>query len=64
MVCHAIYNAMAMKGEGSISRISRGKTRCAIIPAAVADDSQFPFEDGEKTVVIIEPGRLVITKKK
>jgi hypothetical protein len=55
---------MAMKGEGSIMRISRGKTRCAVIPAAVADDSQFPFEDGEKTVVTIEPGRLVIAKKK
>lgn len=51
MVCTAI---------GKIFKIGRAGTRYLMIPAAVAGDSAFPFEEGEEVVVRIEGRRLVV----
>ena len=53
---------MAKEGIGRVIRIGRGNTRYITIPADVAKDDRFPFEDGEKVKVIIENGKLVIKK--
>ena len=39
-----------------------GKTRFITVPASVAGDSLYPFEDGEPVIVSIEDGGLRVKK--
>ncbi len=50
---------MSKVGIGKVIAQGPARTRFAVIPARVAGDSAFPFEDGEETLVRIE-GRYVI----
>ena len=52
---------MALQGKGTIYRHVKGKMY-VYIPAAVRDDSQFPFEVGEKVNVSIQGKKLVVEK--
>ena len=54
---------MALQGKGTIYRHVKGKMY-VYIPAAVRDDSQFPFKEGEKVNVSIKGKGLVIEKEK
>lgn len=53
---------MALKGTGSIYEHVKGKMY-VYIPASVRDDSQFPFQPGEKVKVSIGQGKLVVEKR-
>lgn len=56
---------MSKEGKGKIIQLSdRARTRYATIPADVAGDDRFPFEDGEEVTVRIEEGkhRVVVEK--
>lgn len=50
---------MALKGTGSIYQHVKGKMY-VYIPAAVRDDSQFPFKPGDKVSVSIKNDKLII----
>ena len=52
---------MVLKGEGSIQSVD-GKT-WIYIPKALAEDSAFPFEKGDKTIIEIKKDRLIIYLK-
>lgn len=52
---------MVLQGKGTIYRHVKGKM-FVYIPASVRDDSQFPFEAGEKVKVTIEGEKLVVEK--
>ena len=52
---------MALQGKGTIYRHVKGKMY-VYIPASVRDDSQFPFEAGEKVNVSIQGKKLVVEK--
>ena len=54
---------MALQGKGSIYQHVKGKMY-VYVPAAVRDDSQFPFKPGEKVVVSIKDNSLVVEKEK
>jgi len=53
---------MVLKGKGTIYRHVKGKMY-VYIPAAVRDDSQFPFKPGDKVIVSIEKNKLVVGKE-
>ena len=50
---------MALQGKGSIYQHVKGKMY-VYIPAAVRDDSQFPFKPGDKVNVSIKDDKLLI----
>ena len=52
---------MALQGKGTIYQHVKGKMY-VYIPAAVRDDSQFPFKPGEKVNVNIDGKRLLVEK--
>lgn len=54
---------MALQGKGSIYQHVKGKMY-VYIPASVRDDSQFPFEPGEKVKVSIDGDRVIVEKEK
>ncbi len=55
---------MAMEGKGRIVSQGRAQTRYLTIPASVAADSNFPFEDGETVIVKIDDtGEFLIVEK-
>jgi len=55
---------MVKEGVGSIVRLGKGNTRYITVPADVAKDDRFPFEDKEKVRVVIdvENRRLIVEK--
>ena len=53
---------MALRGRGSIYQHVKGKMY-VYIPAAVRDDSQFPFKSGEKVIVSIKADTLIVKKE-
>jgi hypothetical protein len=52
---------MVLKGKGTIYQHVKGKMY-VYIPASVRDDSQFPFEPGEKVQVSIHGNKLIVEK--
>jgi hypothetical protein len=48
--------------QGVVSQ-GRARTRYVTVPADVATDSLFPFEEGGEVTVTIDKGRLVIEKE-
>lgn len=50
-------------GIGKISFASRSKTAILYIPADIAKDSAFPFENGENVRIRIENQKLIIEKE-
>jgi hypothetical protein len=54
---------MALQGKGTIYRHVKGKMY-VYIPASVRDDSQFPFEVGEKVNIRIDNNRIIVEKNK
>ena len=54
---------MAKTGKGRVVSQGRARTRYVTVPADVATDSLFPFEEGEEVAVTIDKGRLVIEKE-
>lgn len=54
---------MVKEGTGKIFMMGkRGSTRYLTIPADVAKDDRFPFNDGEEVRVFIEKNRVVVDK--
>lgn len=54
--------SMTKEGRGKIVRINKkARTRYISVPAFIACDSAFPFDDGEDVKIIIS-GRTVIVK--
>lgn len=53
---------MALQGKGSIYQHVKGKMY-VYIPAAVRDDSQFPFRPGDKVKVSIREDKLTVEKE-
>jgi hypothetical protein len=53
---------MAKEGTGKIFKQGKAKTRFVSIPAEVANDSSFPFKDGEKVKAIIKGKKIVFEK--
>lgn len=53
---------MVKEGIGRLIKIGRGNTRYVTVPALVAQDESFPFEDGEAVRVRIENRRLIVEK--
>lgn len=51
-----------LEGEGRVFAIGRSST-AILIPKAVVEDSQFPFELQERVIVKIEDGKLIIAPK-
>jgi len=55
---------MAKTGKGRVVSQGRARTRYVTVPADVATDSLFPFEEGEEVTVTIEEGkRRVVVEK-
>lgn len=54
---------MVRKGRGRVFSSGKAKTLFVSIPADVAVDSTFPFDEGEEVSVEIEDGRLVIDER-
>jgi AbrB family looped-hinge helix DNA binding protein len=54
---------MVLTGKGSIYQHVKSKMY-VYIPAAVRDDSQFPFKPGEKVKVSIKDNKLIVEKEK
>ncbi len=54
---------MALQGKGTIYQHVKGKMY-VYIPSVVRDDSQFPFNRGEKVNVSIHGNRLIVEKEK
>lgn len=54
---------MATTETSRIFKSGDANTLYVTIPAAVASDSQFPFEAEENVVVAIDDDRLIITSK-
>lgn len=54
---------MALQGKGTIYRHVKGKMY-VYIPAAVRDDSQFPFKEGEKVTVSIKGKSIIVETEK
>jgi len=55
---------MGMAAKGTFTRAGRGRTGCIIVPADVVGDTSFPFKYGDKVMVRIEAGRLIVEKQK
>ncbi|KUG19289.1 hypothetical protein ASZ90_010999 [hydrocarbon metagenome] len=55
---------MSKEGKGKIVKLSSARTRFVSVPADVAGDDRFPFEDGEEVTVRIEEDkhRVVVEK--
>ncbi|NLZ31260.1 MAG: hypothetical protein GX885_11080 [Methanomicrobiales archaeon] len=53
---------MAQTGEGKVIAQGPARTRFIVVPAVVAGDSAFPFEDGGKVTISIEGDRLIVEK--
>lgn len=53
---------MALQGKGTIYQHVKGKMY-VYIPAAVRDDSQFPFKPGDKVKVSIGDKKLLVEKE-
>lgn len=45
---------MSKKGSGKIIPVGKARTRYIVIPANVAGDDRFPFDDNEEVVIIID----------
>lgn len=55
---------MVREGKGRVVPVGKAKTRYVTVPADVAGDDRFPFEDGEEVTVRIEEGkRRVVVEK-
>ncbi|MDI6898861.1 MAG: hypothetical protein QMC82_03425 [Methanolinea sp.] len=56
---------MSKKGIGKIFLISgKARTRYISIPADVAGDDRFPFEDGEDVLITIDENRKCLRVEK
>jgi hypothetical protein len=64
ITCGATCNTMGMAAKGTFTRAGRGRTGCIIVPADVVGDTSFPFKYGDKVMVRIEAGRLIVEKQK
>lgn len=53
---------MSKSGRGRNVPIGAAKTRFITVPASVATDSLYPFENGEPVIVSIENGGLRVKK--
>jgi len=53
---------MAKSGKGANVPVGAARTRYISVPAAVAGDSAYPFEDGEQVIVTIEGRGLSVRK--
>lgn len=55
---------MSKEGKGKIIATSKARTRFISIPADVAGDDRFPFEDGEEVKVTIIPEKKSVLIEK
>jgi hypothetical protein len=55
---------MGLRGDGTLVKVGKGRTRYIVVPADVAGDSTFPFQDKERLDVVIDGNRVIISKKK
>jgi len=53
---------MSRKGEGKILAQGPARTRFLSIPADVAGDDRFPFDDGERVTIEIEGEEIRISR--
>ena len=51
---------MVLEEETTIVQSRTAHTQYLIIPAAMARDSQYPFKEGEKARIIIDPYRKMM----
>ena len=61
MRCNVWLVNMALEGNGSVYEHAKGRV-VVYIPAAVRNDSQFPFDIGDKVKVRIQGKKLVVEK--
>ena len=55
---------MSKKAEGKILAQGPARTRFLSIPADVAGDDRFPFEDGERVMVEIDDEEIRVSRVK
>jgi len=55
---------MVLKCKSKINKSTLGHTQYLTIPAAIVKDSQYPFEEGDRVIIIIDvkSQRLVVEK--
>ena len=51
---------MSKIGIGRVIPQGPARTRFIVVPARVAGDSSFPFEDGEEVMIRIEGRRVIV----
>ncbi len=53
---------MSLEGESKLFKHTKAKTFYLTIPSRLADDSNFPFKEGELVHIKIKDNKLVIEK--
>jgi hypothetical protein len=51
---------MVLEAETTIVQSKKGHTQYLLIPAVMVQDSQYPFKEGEKVRITIDPYRKVM----
>lgn len=51
---------MTLKGKSRIIQRKRANTQYITIPAVIAQDSKYPFKDGGRVYLVVDPVREII----
>lgn len=54
---------MVGKAKAKLSRVRDTKTFRLTIPASLASDTSFPFEEGDTVAIEIEENKLIVKKE-
>ena len=51
---------MTLKGKSRIIQRKRANTQYITIPAVIAQDSKYPFKDGGRVYLVVDPVKKII----